>query len=113
MEPRAVMQQFQELTAGASHLTRRHVILLAHFFRVSREAMVRRLEELTLAKSGAWDRFQSHGGITDEQERQVLGNSGAIDADWGDATAPPRYASTKWRPRHGRKTGSPPQSVHG
>lgn len=88
MPARAVMQQFQELTAGASHLARRHVILLAHFFGVSREAMVRRLEELKLAKSGTWDWFQSHGGITDEQERQVLGSSAAIDADWGDANGP-------------------------
>ena len=82
---RAVMQQFQELTVGASHLSRRHVILLAHVFGVSREAMVRRLEELKLAKPGTWDWFQSHGGITDVQERQVLGDSALIDTDRGDA----------------------------
>jgi Zn-dependent peptidase ImmA (M78 family)/transcriptional regulator with XRE-family HTH domain len=82
---RAVMQQFQEFTAGASHLTRRHVIMLAHFFSVSREAMVRRMEELKVTKSGTWDWFQSHGGITDAQERQVLGDSAAIDTDRDDA----------------------------
>lgn len=88
MPARAVMQQFQELTIGASHLTRRHVILLAHVFGVSREAMVRRLEELKLAKSGTWDWFESHGGIADEQERQVLGDSAATDTDRGDANGP-------------------------
>lgn len=88
MPARAVMQQFQELTASASHLTRRHVILLAHFFGVSRDAMVRRLEELKLAKSGTWDWFESHGSITDEQERQVLGDSAAIDTDRGDTNGP-------------------------
>ena len=70
---RAVRQRFSEITAGQSHLTRRHIILLAHEFRVSREAMVRRLEELSLTRSGTWDWFQANGGITDEQAKQVLG----------------------------------------
>ena len=72
---RAVRQRFAELTAGHSHLTRRHVILLAHSFGVSREAMVRRLEELRLARDGTWDWFQDHGGITNRQVEQVLGTS--------------------------------------
>lgn len=85
---RAVMQQFQQITAGASHLTRRHVIVLAHVFGVSREAIVRRLEELKLAKSGIWDWFVDHGGITDEQERQVLGELAPTDRDWEPAHQP-------------------------
>ncbi len=40
---RGVMQKFHEVTAGSDRLTRRHIIILAHFFGVSREAMVRRL----------------------------------------------------------------------
>ena len=52
-----------------------HVVLLADRFAVSREAMVRRLEELDLARRGTWDWFQSHGGITDRQAEQVLGAS--------------------------------------
>ncbi|KUR75329.1 ImmA/IrrE family metallo-endopeptidase [Novosphingobium sp. Fuku2-ISO-50] len=71
---RAVHVKFQELTAGASKLTRRHIILLAHIFGVSREAMVRRLEELGLAKPGTWDWFVHQGGITDAQAREVLGD---------------------------------------
>ena len=70
---RAVRQRFAEITAGQSHLTRRHIIILAHAFGISREAMVRRLEELSLAKRGTWDWFQKNGGITDEQAKQVLG----------------------------------------
>ncbi|KGX08279.1 helix-turn-helix family protein [Burkholderia pseudomallei] len=70
---RAVMEKFKELTIGASHLTRRHIILLAHFFGVSRQAMVMRLEELGLTKKGTWDWFKDNGGITDEHARQVLG----------------------------------------
>lgn len=71
---RAVMQKFQEVIAGSSRLSRRHVIVLAHFFSVSREAIVRRLEELHLIKQGTWDWFESNGGISDEQVRQVLGD---------------------------------------
>lgn len=76
---RAVMEKFKELTTGSSHLTRRHIILLAHFFGVSRQAMVMRLEQLGLTKKGTWDWFNDNGGITDEQARQVLGPA-AYDA---------------------------------
>ena len=71
---RAVMQKFADVTAGADKLTRKHVIVLANYFSVSREAMVRRLEELGLTKRGTWDWFEANGGITDDQARQVLGD---------------------------------------
>ncbi|MDP1701731.1 MAG: XRE family transcriptional regulator [Aestuariivirga sp.] len=85
---RAVMQKFRELTAGSSKITRRHVIALAHAFGVSREAMVRRLEELKLTKDGTWDWFQQNGGITDEQAHQVLGDVPAPDANKAEANQP-------------------------
>jgi Zn-dependent peptidase ImmA (M78 family) len=88
MPARPVMQQFREVTAGASHLTRRHVILLAHVFGVSREAIVRRLEGLELAKSGTWEWFETHGRISDAQEREVLGDVVRLDTDRGDASSP-------------------------
>ncbi len=69
----AVKQRFVELTAGQRDLTRRHVILLAAKFFVSREAIVRRLEQLGLIRDGAWNWFQDNGGITDEQAREVIG----------------------------------------
>jgi Zn-dependent peptidase ImmA (M78 family)/transcriptional regulator with XRE-family HTH domain len=86
--PRAVMQKFQEITAGADRLTRRHVIVLAHVFGVSREAMVRRLEELGLVKKGTWDWFQANGSITDQHVRQVLGDLATPDAQKADADRP-------------------------
>ena len=76
---RTVTVRFQDVTAGASHFTRRHVILLAHSFGVSREAMVRRLEELGLVKRGTWGWFDANGGITNEQARQVLGEPRTVD----------------------------------
>jgi Zn-dependent peptidase ImmA (M78 family)/transcriptional regulator with XRE-family HTH domain len=85
---RGVTQKFQEVTAGSARLTRRHVIVLAHFFGVSREAIVRRLEELALVKPGTWDWFQGNGGITDEQARQVLGDLSLPDSYKADADRP-------------------------
>lgn len=85
---RAVTQRFQELTAGSDRLSRRHVIVLAHFFGVSREAMVRRLEELSLVKPGTWDWFESNGGISDQQARQVLGDLLVPDSQKAEADRP-------------------------
>ena len=82
---RTVTVRFQDVTAGASRFTRRHVILLAHAFGVSREAMVRRLEEIGLVKRGTWDWFEANGGITNEQASQVLGEPGTANPDTPDA----------------------------
>lgn len=84
----AVRQKFQEVTAGSPRLTRRHVIVLAHFFGISREAMVRRLEELGLSKKGTWDWFAANGGITDEQVAQVLGDLRTPDRHKAEADRP-------------------------
>ena len=85
---RAVKQKFKEVTAGSEKLTRRHVIILAHYFGVSREAMVRRLEELGLTKAGTWDWFESYGGITEDQTHQVLGDLAAADTPKAEAGQP-------------------------
>lgn len=86
--PRTVIQKLSEITAGSSHLTRRHVIILAHTFGVSREAIVRRLEELQQTKAGTWEWFQANGGITGEQVRQVLGDLLSPDDAEVEATRP-------------------------
>jgi Zn-dependent peptidase ImmA (M78 family)/DNA-binding XRE family transcriptional regulator len=85
---RAVMQRFSDITAGADKLTRKHIIVLANYFSVSREAMVRRLEELALTKRGTWSWFEANGGITDEQASQVLGDQLAHDEARGEADRP-------------------------
>jgi Zn-dependent peptidase ImmA (M78 family) len=66
---------FQQVTAGMSTLTRRHVILLAYQYNISREACVRRLEELGLTKRGVWEWFAANGGITNVQVKEVLGSA--------------------------------------
>ena len=85
---RAVMQKFQEVVAGSAVLSRRHVIVLAHYFNISREALVRRLEDLKLVKPGRWDWFMDQGGITDNQERQVLGDLVSPDSGKAEAARP-------------------------
>lgn len=76
---RAVMMKFSDVVAGSDVLSRKHIIVLAHYFGISREAAVRRLEELGLTKAGTWDWFEANGGITDEQARQVLGDQSVPD----------------------------------
>lgn len=68
-------ESFSQLTAGSDKLTRRHVILIAHQHHISREACVRRLEELCLVKKGTWDWFEANGYITNAQAREVLGEA--------------------------------------
>lgn len=102
MPARAVAVRFQDITAGASRLTRRHIILISHAFGVSRMAMVLRLEELGLTKSGTWAWFAENGGITDKQAREVLGDTAALDLAKFDAVRPVSMrmslmASEAWR----------------
>lgn len=85
---RAVMQKFHEIVAGSDKLTRRHIIVLAHTFGVSREAVTRRLEDLKLTKPGTWDWFVANGNITDEQARQVLGDLPVKDSSKIEANRP-------------------------
>jgi len=78
---RTVMEKFREITAGSRLLSRRHVIILANYFGVSREALVRRLEELELAKRGTWDWFHDNGGISADQAKEVLRDSADAESD--------------------------------
>ncbi len=81
MPGRLVRQRFAEIVDEQTRLTRRHVILLAHMFRVSRAALVRRLEELELVRRGSWEWFQEQGGITDMQSEQVVDTISPSSAD--------------------------------
>jgi Zn-dependent peptidase ImmA (M78 family) len=85
---RSLEGSFRQLTAGSDKLTRRHVILLAHQHQISREACVRRLEELGLVKKGTWAWFEANGGITNAQAGEVLGGAAADEFDpaKGDAS---------------------------
>jgi len=88
---RPVIQKFQQITMGSSYLSRRHVIVMAHAFASSHEVMVRRLQELKLARQGAWDWFSAHGGITEAQTSQVLGDASFEETYGTRLQAPPSH----------------------
>lgn len=84
----AVRKAFAEFGGGDGRFTTRHLILLHHRFRVSLEAMTRRLEELGLLKSGSYESLRDRG-LDAETVRSVLG----AEADEGAPPAPPpRFA---------------------
>lgn len=86
---RSFSESFRQLTAGADMLTRRHVILLANQYNISREACVRRLEELELLKRGTWEWLKTKGGIKDRHAREVLGEAAdRLDVAKADANRP-------------------------
>ncbi|MBL1422192.1 MAG: ImmA/IrrE family metallo-endopeptidase [Alphaproteobacteria bacterium] len=81
MPSRTIISKFQEITFGSDQFTRRHIIALSHSMNVSREAIVRRLEELKIVKNGTWDWFDRNGGISDEQVIEVLGDRAVNNRD--------------------------------
>lgn len=85
MPEKTVRRKFEEIHAGSKQLTRRHVIILARYFGVPREALVRHLEYLELTPDGMWNWFQRNGGITDDQAAWVM-----------EETLPKRISSAQW-----------------
>lgn len=85
---RGLKQRFLEVTAGADCLTRRHVIILAHTFSVSREAIIRRLQDLSLVSKDTWDWFKDEGGITNEDAQAVLGELYSFDTKQRESDRP-------------------------
>ena len=85
---RTVMDRFTELTRGSRVLTHRHVILMANIFGVSREMLVRRLEDLGQVKPGAWSLFEANGGITNQQASKVLNDLVPEDLDLAGTKQP-------------------------
>lgn len=85
---RSVKRKFQEVTSGFDKLMRQHVIVLADYFGVSCELMMRRIEDVGLVKAGVWDRFQANGGITGRHVKQMPGNPNMTDKQKVDAERP-------------------------
>src|SRR5258708_39083346 len=55
MPPASVRRKFQETIESDRRFTPRHLILMAHMFHVSPEAMCRQLERLELVPQGTFD----------------------------------------------------------
>lgn len=69
----AIRRRFKELLQDTGRFSPRHLILLAHMFHVSPEAMCRRLEALKLLPGGTWESLKDRG-FSGDTVRQVLGD---------------------------------------
>jgi Zn-dependent peptidase ImmA (M78 family) len=67
-------RQLKEISVPGK-LPRRLIVLLANQYNISREACIRRLEELGLAPKGTWQWFQENGGISDQHAEEIFGES--------------------------------------
>ncbi|WP_369721318.1 ImmA/IrrE family metallo-endopeptidase [Bradyrhizobium sp. LLZ17] len=73
MPPAAVRRKFQETIESDRRFTPRHLILMAHMFHVSPEAMCRQLERLELVPQGTFDSLRERG-FNREFVRGVIGD---------------------------------------
>jgi Zn-dependent peptidase ImmA (M78 family)/DNA-binding XRE family transcriptional regulator len=73
MPAAAIRRRFEDLRREAGRFSPRHLILLAHQFNVSVEALCRRLEELGLVRAGTWESLRGRG-FSGDFVREVLGD---------------------------------------
>lgn len=73
MPPAGVRKRFQEIVESDKRFTPRHLILMAHTFHVSSEAMCRHMERLELLPRGSYDSMRERG-FDREFVRGVLGD---------------------------------------
>lgn len=82
----AIRRAFSEIADTTGRFSARHLILLAHRFHVSVEAMCRRLEQLELLPTGTYEALRERG-LSADVVREVLGNT-PIE----ESAPPPRLA---------------------
>lgn len=84
----ALRSRFREYQANEGRFSPRHLVLMAHTWHVSPEAMCRRLEDLKLLPDGTWESLRSRG-FSGQQVQDVLGDKRRED----DMVVPPRLWS--------------------
>ncbi|KAF0134757.1 MAG: DNA-binding protein [Xanthobacteraceae bacterium] len=84
----AIRARFEQALSASSSFEVRNLILLAHQFDVSVEAMCRRLEDLELLARGTWESLRERGfGL--KTEREVIGDN---HSQMSPASVSPRLA---------------------
>ncbi len=71
MPTSGVTRRFNALRRTKENVTVGDLCVLAHYYGVSVEAMVRRLEELKLLPTGLWNRIRESGFKVREAQRQL------------------------------------------
>ncbi len=72
MPAAAVRRRFKDLCMEKDRFSPRHLILMAHVFKVSVEAMCRRLEALRLLPQGTFDSLKERGFAIESARRALL-----------------------------------------
>lgn len=85
MPATAVRRRFRDFTATTGKFSPRHLILMAHDFKVAVEAMCRRLEGLRLLPEGTFDSLKDRG-FAIEAAKKAIGDIPPIER----SKAPPR-----------------------
>ena len=80
-----VRRRVQEIQRDTGRFSPRHLILLAHYFHVSDEALCRRLEDLKLLPGGTWESLKGRG-FSGKLAHDVLGDRQHSE----EAAMPPR-----------------------
>lgn len=78
MPPSGVRRKFQDFVESDNKFTTRHLILLAHAFHVSVEAMCRQLERLELLPQGSFESLKDRG-LGKDSVRGTLGDLAPMD----------------------------------
>ena len=78
MPARGVRRRFQDIVEADKRFTPRHLILLAHAFHVSVEAICRQLEKLELLPQGSFDSLKRRG-LNKESVRGAIGDLAPTD----------------------------------
>ncbi|MBI3818874.1 MAG: ImmA/IrrE family metallo-endopeptidase [Planctomycetes bacterium] len=68
----AIRKVFKEYVGAEGRFSARHLVLMAHQFNVSSEAMARRLEQLEVLPAQTFERLQDRG-LTKTIERAIIG----------------------------------------
>jgi Zn-dependent peptidase ImmA (M78 family) len=71
MPAAAIRRRFREFAATDGSLTLRGLVLMAHAFGVSFEAMTRRLEALRLIRNGTFESLKERGFVVEEARRTL------------------------------------------
>lgn len=85
MPATAVRRRFRDLCVASGRFSPRHLVLMAHAFKVAVEAMCRRLEQLNLLPQGTFDSLKDRG-FAIERAKTAIGLSESV----AQPKSPPR-----------------------
>lgn len=80
MPASSVLRRYQDIKSEKGKMTSPGLLMLANYFGVSAEAMTRRLEDMKVLATGAWE-YMREGGLKVRELQTELGLDGTPDRD--------------------------------